>query len=70
MPGDGEGQGSLVCCGPWGHVESDTTEQLNNNKRDNLGGREQQFRIIEQRSERTRDRGSDRSQILRASMAL
>ena len=18
-PGDGEGQGSLVCCGPWGH---------------------------------------------------
>ena len=24
-----EGQGSLVCCGPWGHKESDTTEQLN-----------------------------------------
>ena len=31
--GDGEGQGSLVCCGPWGCKESDTTEQLNiNNK--------------------------------------
>ena len=29
--GDGEGQGSLVCCCPWGHKESDTTEQLNNN---------------------------------------
>ena len=29
-PGDGEGQGSLVCCGPWGHKESDTTELLNN----------------------------------------
>ena len=29
-PGDGEGQGSLVCCSPWGHKESDTTEQLNN----------------------------------------
>ena len=29
-PGDGEGQGSLVCYGPWGHKESDTTEQLNN----------------------------------------
>ena len=28
--GDGEGQGSLVCCSPWGHKESDTTEQLNN----------------------------------------
>ena len=24
-PGDSEGQGSLVCCTPWGHNESDTT---------------------------------------------
>ena len=24
-PGDGEGQGSLACCSPWGHKESDTT---------------------------------------------
>ena len=22
-------KGSLVCCSPWGHKESDTTEQLN-----------------------------------------
>ena len=29
-PGDGEGQGSLVCGSPWGCEESDTTEQLNN----------------------------------------
>ena len=29
-PGDGEGQGSLVCCSPWGLKELDTTEQLNN----------------------------------------
>ena len=28
--GDGEGQGSLVCCSPWGHKESDMTERLNN----------------------------------------
>ena len=28
--GDGEGQGSLACCSPWGHKESDTTERLNN----------------------------------------
>ena len=28
--GDGEGQGSLECCSPWG-PESDTTERLNNN---------------------------------------
>ena len=31
-PGDSEGQGSLVCCSPWGSKESDTTEWLNNNK--------------------------------------
>ena len=30
-PGDGEGQGSLECCNPWGLKESDKTEQLNNN---------------------------------------
>ena len=30
-PGDGEGQGSLVCCSALGHKESDTTEQLTNN---------------------------------------
>ena len=28
-PGDGDGQGSLVCCSPWGWKESDTTEWLN-----------------------------------------
>ena len=32
-PGDGEGQGSQVCCSPWGRKESNTTEWLNNNKR-------------------------------------
>ena len=31
-PGDGEGQGSLVCCSPWGSKESDMTEQLNRNE--------------------------------------
>ena len=30
-PGDGEKQGSRACCRPWGHKETDTTEQLNNN---------------------------------------
>ena len=28
-PGVGDGEGSLVCCSPWGHKELDTTEQLN-----------------------------------------
>ena len=27
--GVGEGQGGLMCCGPWGHKESDKTEWLN-----------------------------------------
>ena len=30
--GDGEGQGSLVCCSPWGCKESDTIWWPNNNK--------------------------------------
>ena len=27
--GDGDGQGGLACCDPWGCKESDTTERLN-----------------------------------------
>ena len=30
--GDGEGQGSLAFCSPWGCKELDMTEQLDNNK--------------------------------------
>ena len=29
-PGDGDGQGSLACCSPWGGKDLDTTEPLNN----------------------------------------
>ena len=29
VSGAGYGQGSLACCSPWGHKESDTTEWLN-----------------------------------------
>ena len=28
-PGVGNGQGSLACCSPWSHKESDMPEQLN-----------------------------------------
>ena len=28
-PGVDDGQGSLICCSPWGHKESNMTEQLN-----------------------------------------
>ena len=31
--GDGEGQGGLVCCSPWGHKELDSTGPLNNNNK-------------------------------------
>ena len=35
--GNGEGQGRLVCCSPWGRKESNTTERLNYNNK-NLKG--------------------------------
>jgi len=34
--GDGKGQGSLGCCSPWGHKESDMTEWLNSNNQDTI----------------------------------
>ena len=30
--GDGQGQGSLLGCSPWGQKESESTERLNNNR--------------------------------------
>ena len=33
--GDGEGQGSLPCCSPWGCKESDMTERLNKKRVNN-----------------------------------
>ena len=35
--GDGERQGSLACCSPWGYKESDMTQRLNNNKWESNG---------------------------------
>ena len=35
--GDGDGQGSLACCSPWGCKESETTEQLNWSEMDDEG---------------------------------
>ena len=35
-PGDGKGQGSLVCFSAWGRKESDMTERPNNSKRAEL----------------------------------
>ena len=36
-PGDGEGQGGLTCCSPWGRKELDTTGRLNNNNNPSSG---------------------------------
>ena len=35
-PGDGEGQGGLAYCGPWGCKESNTTGRLSNNNDDKV----------------------------------
>ena len=40
-PGDGDGQGNLMCCSPWCHKESDITERLNNNNKDKAEPREE-----------------------------
>ena len=34
--GNGDGQGGLACCSPWGHKELDRTERLNNNNNKHL----------------------------------
>ena len=34
--GDGEGQGGLTCCSPWGRKELEMTRQLNNRRNNNL----------------------------------
>ena len=45
-PGDGEGQGGLACCSPWGRKESDMTEQLNRTEGLELYGRRELFKGI------------------------
>ena len=36
--GDGEGQGGLECCSPWGFEELDMTWRLNNNMESRKSG--------------------------------
>ena len=43
--GDGEGQGSLASCSPWGRKESDMPEWLNNNS--SKGPRTSQFQAVQ-----------------------
>ena len=45
--GDGDGQGSLRCCSPWGCKELNTTEQLNNKKNISSSITEATFQVLE-----------------------
>ena len=40
-PGDGEGQGSLMCCNSWGHKKSNLTERLNNKSVQRVGAHQE-----------------------------
>ena len=41
-PEVGDGQGSPMCCSPWGHKESGTTEQLNRTELNGSGVHQKQ----------------------------
>ena len=41
-----EGQGSLACCSPWGHKESDMTERLNNRVKTSVSFLKTYFHVI------------------------
>ena len=43
--GDGERQGSLACCSPWGCKDLDMTEQLNKSNSNTLTLWMRQFRL-------------------------
>ena len=55
--GDGKGQGSLLCCRPWGHKESDMTEWLNNKNKGN--GNSLQYSFLDN----SMDRGAWQSSV-------
>ena len=52
--GVGDGQGSLECCSPWGHKESDMTERLNRTEL-NLLATAQGARVFGHKRERSED---------------
>ena len=44
--GDGERQGSMVCCSPWGHRELDTTKWLSTSLKYLHTKEEQEFKLV------------------------
>ena len=49
-PGVGDGQGSLACCGLWGHKESDATERLNSTELNQTHSHNIHFKITGRRN--------------------
>ena len=46
VPGDGDGQGKLLCCSPWGHKESDMTEWLNWTELNHRSAQDENFLLV------------------------
>ena len=46
--GDGKEQGSLACCSPWSHKESDPTQRLNNEQQQpvKMNANESTFQLL------------------------
>ena len=44
--GDGEGQGGLACCSPWGHQESYMTGWLNNRQKASRRGKQRETEVV------------------------
>ena len=68
---DGEGQGKLACCSPWGHKELDMTKWLNNNSEDDSGAWEKNVdnvwkdaRNVYQRPKELRDKQAEMNNTL------
>ena len=60
--GDGEGQGGLECCSPWGCRESDMTVRLKNNNKD-IAARGQDI-VIQAKGELSRSRTCSWQKVL------
>ena len=73
--GESEGQGSLVCCHPWGRKELDTTERLNNNNLSSSSwyfvmAQSQQTKTVEKSLEESASSGYSQSGGISADFSL
>ena len=50
--GVGDGQGSLACCSPWGHKESDMTERLNRTNSDTQKRQRKELKHVSRKKEK------------------